>query len=149
MNVGDELLEVRDIPIKGKSVKDVLDIISACPDHFPVTLKPLSPRDIAARKKYDIPVTVQGEVFDDNDSDSSTPPVPPKTDESFIFIHESHTVGLPGPHGRVHLYEDPDYTRSKLNMDTAPVGGMPQENLPPTASAKSTYHPYEEIELLS
>ena len=140
-------MEIRDIPIKGKSVKDVLDIISACPDHFPITLKPMSPRDIVARKRYDVALPIPGDSFDNNDSDDSPPPVPPKTDESFIFIHESHTIGLPGPRGRIHLYEDPDYTFNKLNMDAAPIGNVPQEKQPPTASAKRTNHDYEEIEL--
>lgn len=93
--------------------------------------------------------TAQEASFDGDDTDASTPPVPPKTDESFILIHESHTVALPGPHGRVHLYEDPDYTLNKLDRNTVPTSGASHQKPPPSSSASSTYHPYEEIELLS
>lgn len=139
--LGDELLEIRDIPIKGKSVKDVLDIISACPNNFPVTIKPQALKDSGPWKRYEMLLATKEVSCDSEDSDAATPPVPPKTDEAFMFIHESHTVALPGPNGTVHLYEDPDYTLNKLDLNA--------EQPPLSTTDSSTYHPYEEIELLS
>lgn len=137
--LGDELLEIRDIPIKGKSVKDVLDIISACPNNFPVTINPQALKESSAWKRYEMLLANKDGSFNSDDSDATTPPVPPKTDEAFMFIHESpSTVALPGPNGNVHLYEDPDYTLDKLDLNAKP----------PTTDS-STYNPYEEIELLS
>ena len=140
-------MEIRDIPIKGKSVKDVLDIISSCPEQFPVTIKPQSQQDSGAWRRYEMLLASHGASLDGDDAGAgaTTPPVPPKTDDAFIFIHETHTVALPGPNGRVHLYEDPDYTLNKMY----PHDEEPSSDDSHQQADSSTFHPYEEIELLS
>ena len=137
---GDEILEVKDIPLKGKSIKDILDIISECPSDFPVTVRPIVQKKSSVAKP---PLYATIDDFPEDTkhvSDSTTspiPPVPPKNALSFQFIHDSksgvkqHTIVLEGPRGRAHVYEDLDSTFNELE-GSQPSHGAEVHHPPPS-----------------
>ena len=147
--LGDELVEIRNTPLKGKSIKDVLDVLSSAQENCPITVQPndttlpLGTLDIT-----------QHQVYEDLD-ECTTPPVPPKIPESFMFLEESSSrrgkVLVTGK-GKTHLYDNPDYILNK--MDELPTSrGLPDS--PPydqvmlqsdTFDKVRVNHHYDEIE---
>ena len=149
--VGDEILEVKDIPLKGKSIKDILDIISECPSDFPVTVRPIVPKKSSVAKPPlyatidDLPDSTE---HTPDSTASPTPPVPPKNALSFQFVHDSksglkadkqHTIVLEGPRGRAHVYEDLDHTLSEME-GTQPSHRAEFHPPPPSAVQSGKKH---------
>lgn len=173
---GDEILEVKDIPLKGKSIKDILHIISECPMDFPVTVRPVPAKKLSSSERpvSDSLVLLSERAHlesDSNQSPTDTPPVPPKSALSFQFIHEStsnlksdrrNTTSDNSPLRRSSSHADPgsgmtEKTKSSNPQNTLTVDHVYEEPTPQESGRmreivvgghRGRPHIYEEVERL-